>query len=316
MNTRVSPNRVTVHHTSTIAAPRRRPHGCIYLTAYLLAYVSCALSLASDALLPSVSTETRNSKGAQMTGILEGKRALVTGGHRGIGRSIVEAFVSAGARTAIADIEGAETAAAEIGRGTAGVTCDVRSSKSVAAAVAEATRALGGLDILVNNAGVECLAPLHELTEEQFDRVVAVNLRGTWLVYKHAVPALLDGGGAILNIASIAGLVGFPLLGVYSATKGAVVRMTETMALELRDYGVRANAMCPGFVDTDMVQRSAMGFTAATGMPFDELVNKGQGRLAKPDEIAGLAVYLVSDDASFVNGTAIAVDGGMNLRRM
>jgi NAD(P)-dependent dehydrogenase (short-subunit alcohol dehydrogenase family) len=251
-----------------------------------------------------------------MIRILEGKRALVTGGHRGIGRSIVEAFVSAGARTAIADIEGAETAAAEIGRGTAGVTCDVRSSKSVAAAVAEATRALGGLDILVNNAGVECLAPLHELTEEQFDRVVAVNLRGTWLVYKHAAPALLDGGGAILNIASIAGLVGFPLLGVYSATKGAVVRMTETMALELRDYGVRANAMCPGFVDTDMVQRSAMGFTAATGMPFDELVNKGQGRLAKPDEIAGLAVYLVSDEASFVNGTAIAVDGGMNLRRM
>jgi NAD(P)-dependent dehydrogenase (short-subunit alcohol dehydrogenase family) len=196
------------------------------------------------------------------------------------------------------------------------VTCDVRSTESVAAAVAEATRALDGLDVLVNNAGVESLAPLHELTEEEFDRVVAVNLRGTWLVYKHAVPALVDGGGAILNIASIAGLVGFPLLGVYSATKGAVVRMTETMALELRDLGVRANAMCPGFVDTDMVQRSAMGFTAATGMPFDELISKGQGRLAKPDEIAGLAVYLVSDEASFVNGTAIAIDGGMNLRRI
>lgn len=196
------------------------------------------------------------------------------------------------------------------------MTCDVHSTESVAAAVAEATRALDGLDVLVNNAGVESLAPLHELTEEEFDRVVAVNLRGTWLVYKHAVPALVDGGGAILNIASIAGLVGFPLLGVYSATKGAVVRMTETMALELRDLGVRANAMCPGFVDTDMVQRSAMGFTAATGMPFDELISKGQGRLAKPDEIAGPAVYLVSDEASFVNGTAIAIDGGMNLRRI
>jgi NAD(P)-dependent dehydrogenase (short-subunit alcohol dehydrogenase family) len=251
-----------------------------------------------------------------MAGILDGKRALVTGGHRGIGRAIAEAFVSAGALTAIADIEGAEAAADEIGRGTVGVTCDVRSTESVAAAVAEATRALDGLDVLVNNAGVESLAPLHELTEEEFDRVVAVNLRGTWLVYKHAVPALVDGGGAILNIASIAGLVGFPLLGVYSATKGAVVRMTETMALELRDLGVRANAMCPGFVDTDMVQRSAMGFTAATGMPFDELISKGQGRLAKPDEIAGLAVYLVSDEASFVNGTAIAIDGGMNLRRI
>src|SRR6202008_14431 len=223
-----------------------------------------------------------------MTRILDGKRALVTGGDRGIGRAIAEAFFSAGAHTAIADIEGAETAAKEIGRGTVGVTCDVRSADSVAAAVAEATRALDGLDVLVNNAGVESLAPLHELTEEEFDRVVAVNLRGTWLVYKHAVPALVDGGGEILTIASIAGLVAFPLLGVYSATKGAVVRMTETMALELRDLGVRANAMCPGFVDTDMVQRSAMGFTAATGMPFDELISKGQGRLAKPDEIAGL----------------------------
>src|ERR1700752_783466 len=223
-----------------------------------------------------------------MTGILDGKRALVTGGHRGIGHAIAEAFVSAGAHTAIADIEGAETAAKEIGRGTVGVTCDVRSADSVAGAVAEATRALGGLDVLVNNAGVESLAPLHELTEEEFDRVVAVNLRGTWLVYKHAVPALVDGGGAILNIASIAGLVAFPLLGVYSATKGAVVRMTETMAIELRDHGVRANAMCPGFVDTELVESPAMGFTAATGIPVYDYVARGQGILANPYETSGL----------------------------
>ena len=167
----------------------------------------------------------------------------------------------------------------------------------------------------MNNAGVGSLAPMHESTEGEFDRVVAVNLRGTWLMYKHAVPALVDGGRAIINIASVSGLVGFPLLGVYSATKGAVIRMTETMALELRDHGVRANAMCPGFVDTDMVARSAIGFTAATGMPFEEFVARGQGRLAKPDEIAGLAVYLASDEASFVNGAAIAIDGGINVRR-
>ena len=250
-----------------------------------------------------------------MTGILDGKRALVTGGHRGIGRAIAEAFVSAGAHTAIADIEGAETAAKEIGRGTVGVTCDVRSADSVAGAVAEATRALGGLDVLVNNAGVGSLAPLHEVTEEEFDRIVAVNLRGTWLVYKYAVPALVDGGGVIINIASVSGLVGFPLLGVYSATKGAVVRMTETMSIELRDHGVRANAMCPGFVDTELVQSSAVGFTAATGVPFDEFVARGQGRLAKPDEISGLAVFLASDEASFVNGAAVPIDGGINVRR-
>ena len=251
-----------------------------------------------------------------MGGVLEGKRALVTGGHRGLGRGIAEAFVAAGAATAIADIQGAEATAREIGQGTVGVACDVRSTESVTGAIAETTRELGGLDILVNNAGVECLAPLHELSEDEFDRMVSVNLRGTWLVYKHALPVLLDGGGAVINIASLAGLVAFPLLGIYAATKGAVVRMTEAMALELRDHGVRANSICPGFVDTEMVQRSAMDFTAATGMPFDELVNKGQGRLARPDEIASLAVYLASDAASFVNGTAIAVDGGMNLRRV
>ena len=250
-----------------------------------------------------------------MGGVLEGKRALVTGGHRGLGRGIAEAFVAAGAATAIADIQGAEATAREIGQGTVGVACDVRSTESVAGAVAETTRALGGLDILVNNAGVGSLAPLHEVTEEEFDRIVAVNLRGTWLVYKYAVPALVDGGGVIINIASVSGLVGFPLLGVYSATKGAVVRMTETMSIELRDHGVRANAMCPGFVDTELVQSSAVGFTAATGMPFDEFVARGQGRLAKPDEISGLAVFLASDEASFVNGAAVPIDGGINVRR-
>ena len=153
------------------------------------------------------------------------------------------------------------------------------------------------------------------MTEAEFDRTVAVNLRGTWLVYKQAVPALVDGGGAVVNMASIAGLVGFPLLGVYSATKGAVVRMTEVMALELRDSGVRANAICPGFVDTAMVERSAAGFTAATGIPFEDMVGKGQGTLAKPGDVARLATFLASDDASFINGVAVPVDAGLNLQR-
>jgi NAD(P)-dependent dehydrogenase (short-subunit alcohol dehydrogenase family) len=251
-----------------------------------------------------------------MAGIMEGKRALVTGGHRGIGRAIVEAFVAAGVHTVIADVEGADKAAAEVGRDTVGVSCDVRSGDSVAAAVAEATRALGGLDVLVNNAGVESFGPLHELTEQEFDRIVSVNLRGTWLVYRHAVPALADGGGAIVNIASLAGVVGSPLLGVYSATKAGIVRMTEVMALELRDHGVRANAICPGFIDTAMVERAIPDFEAATGMPLSELITAGQGRLGKPEEIASMATYLASDGASFVNGTAITIDGEMNLRRV
>jgi Enoyl-(Acyl carrier protein) reductase len=153
---------------STIAALGHLPHGCTYLNPYLFAYLSCALPLTVDASLPSVGKENlvvyrrsglavpnlphpmNNGKGAEMAGILEGKRALATGGHRGIGRSIVEAFVSAGALTVIADVQGPEAAAEEIGRGTTGVTCDVRSTESVAAAVAEATRALGGRDIALD----------------------------------------------------------------------------------------------------------------------------------------------------------------------
>jgi NAD(P)-dependent dehydrogenase (short-subunit alcohol dehydrogenase family) len=144
--------------------------------------------------------------------MVEGRRVLVTGGGRGIGRGIVEAFLEAGARVAIADIEGAEDAAKAIGGDTVGLTCDVSSGESVANALAVVSRSFGGLDVVVNNAGVEAFGPLHELSEDAFDKVVSVNLRGTWLVYKHAVP-LMRGGGAIVNVASLAGIVGFPLLG-------------------------------------------------------------------------------------------------------
>jgi NAD(P)-dependent dehydrogenase (short-subunit alcohol dehydrogenase family) len=197
-----------------------------------------------------------------------------------------------------------------------GERSDIRSGYSIASSDEDANRALVGLYVLFNNAGVESFGPLHELTEQEFYRIVSVNLRGTWLVYRHAVPALADGGGAIVNIASLAGVVGFPLLGVYSATKAGIVRMTEVMALELRDHGVRANAICPGFIDTAMVERAIPDFEAATGMPLSELITAGQGRLGKPEEVASVATYLASDGASFVNGTAITIDGGMNLRRV
>ncbi|HEY8984795.1 MAG TPA: SDR family NAD(P)-dependent oxidoreductase [Streptomyces sp.] len=250
-----------------------------------------------------------------MTGILEGKRALLTGAHRGIGRAVAEAFVAAGARVVIADIEGADKAALEIGHDTVGVTCDVRSGDSVAAAVAEGTRALGGLDVLVNNAGAETFGLLHDMTEEQFDQMYSVNLRGTWLVYKHAVPALTD-GGAIVNIASLAGVVGFPLIGGYAAAKAGVVRMTEVMALELRDHGVRANAVCPGFIDTPMVERTFTDLPVIAGTPLKDMILRGQGRLGTPGEVASLVTYLASEGASFVNGTAITIDGGMNVHRV
>ena len=244
----------------------------------------------------------------------QGKRVIVTGGGRGIGRGIVEAFVEAGARVAIADIEGAERAAKEMGGDTVGLTCDVSSGESVANALAIVGESLGGLDVVVNNAGVEAFGPLHELSEDAFDKVVSVNLRGTWLVYKHAVP-LMRGGGAIVNVASLAGIVGFPLLGAYAAAKAGVVRMTEVMAVELRDRGVRANAICPGFIDTPMVGRAFDDFEAATGQPLADLITAKQGRLGTPEEVASLVLFLASDAAAFVNGTAITIDGGMNVNR-
>jgi NAD(P)-dependent dehydrogenase (short-subunit alcohol dehydrogenase family) len=240
---------------------------------------------------------------------------IVTGGGRGIGRGIVEAFVEAGARVAIADIEGAERAAKEMGGDTVGLTCDVSSGESVANALAIVGESLGGLDVVVNNAGVEAFGPLHELSEDAFDKVVSVNLRGTWLVYKHAVP-LMRGGGAIVNVASLAGIVGFPLLGAYAAAKAGVVRMTEVMAVELRDLGVRANAICPGFIDTPMVGRAFDDFEAATGQPLADVITAKQGRLGTPEEVASLVLFLASDAAAFVNGTAITIDGGMNVNRV
>jgi NAD(P)-dependent dehydrogenase (short-subunit alcohol dehydrogenase family) len=244
----------------------------------------------------------------------QGKRVIVTGGGRGIGRGIVEAFVEAGARVAIADIEGAERAAKEMGGDTVGLTCDVSSGESVANALAIVGESLGGLDVVVNNAGVEAFGPLHELSEDAFDKVVSVNLRGTWLVYKHAVP-LMRGGGAIVNVASLAGIVGFPLLGAYAAAKAGVVRMTEVMALELSDLGVRANAICPGFIDTPMVGRAFDDFEAATGQPLADVITAKQGRLGTPEDVASLVLFLASDAAAFVNGTAITIDGGMNVNR-
>jgi NAD(P)-dependent dehydrogenase (short-subunit alcohol dehydrogenase family) len=250
-----------------------------------------------------------------MVGQLEGKRSLITGAGSGIGRAIAEAYVHAGSRVVVCDVTGADQLADELGNDVLGVPCDVRSTEDVRGMLEAATSHLGGLDILVNNAGVEVLTPLHEATEEQFDQIIDVNLRGVWLVYKHAVPALIDGGGAILNVASLAGLTGFPFLGAYCASKGGCVRMTEVMALELRDHGVRANAICPGFIDTPMADRAARAFEATTGASFDAVVAR-QGRLGTPDEVAALAVFLASDEATFINGSAIAIDGALNLQRL
>jgi NAD(P)-dependent dehydrogenase (short-subunit alcohol dehydrogenase family) len=178
----------------------------------------------------------------------------------------------------------------------------------VAGAVEAASDALGGLDTLVSNAGVELAKPLVEHTEEEYDRLMAINVKGVWLGTKLASPVLAESGrGVILNMASVAGA---PLLGIYCASKAAVIQLTRVAAIELRDSGIRVNAVCPSFVGGDMVARMADAFDDALPMSFDDAVAVKQGRYGTVEEVARLAVFLASERSAFSTGGAFVLDGG------
>jgi NAD(P)-dependent dehydrogenase (short-subunit alcohol dehydrogenase family) len=244
---------------------------------------------------------------------LQGKRALVTGAAQGLGHAIAVLFAERGARVLLTDIDadGAAKAAAAL-PGAASLGCDVTQADDVQAAVDHAVAEFGGLDILVNNAGIEIGKPLTDHTESDIDKLLAVNVKGVFFGIKSAVPALIaSGGGNIINMASVAGLGGAPLLGGYCATKGAALRLTEVAAIELRGHGVRVNAICPSFIDTAMVERLVDPFTAAVGMPFSDVVALKQQRLGTAEEVAETAAFLASDDAGFITGAHFILDGGL-----
>ncbi|WP_020497565.1 SDR family NAD(P)-dependent oxidoreductase [Sciscionella marina] len=243
---------------------------------------------------------------------LQGKRVFVTGSGAGIGKAIAALFVQRGAQVVVSDVnaDSAERSAGEIG--AAGVAnCDVTDEGQVEAAVQQAVDLLGGLDVLVNNAGVEIASPLLQQSTESFDKIFAVNVRGTFVTMKAATPHLVASQGNIVNMASIAGVGGSPLLGSYCATKAAVIQMTRVAAVEMRPTGVRVNAVCPGFADTAMVDRLKPDFEAATQMPFGDLVAAKQGRLGTPEDIAEVAAFLASDRAAWVTGSHYVLDGGL-----
>lgn len=245
---------------------------------------------------------------------LEGKRTLVTGGAAGLGLAIAELFAERGAKVAIADLDGsgAESAASSLGGDAIGVACDVTDSDQVAAAVKATTDAFGGLDVMINNAGIEIVQPLFDQSEEDFSRLFDINVKGVWLGMKHAVPALAESQGNIVNMSSVAGVGGAPLFGSYCASKAGVIQLTRVAALELRDAGIRVNAVCPGFAQTAMVDRLIPTVEAVVGMPFDELVKVKQGRLGTPREAAETVAFLASDDAAFTTGAYHVLDGGMS----
>jgi NAD(P)-dependent dehydrogenase (short-subunit alcohol dehydrogenase family) len=247
-----------------------------------------------------------------MTKTLENKHAIVTGAAKGIGRAIAERLAEAGATVVVADIDGdaAKETASTI-PGAQGVTCDVRDEAQVAQLIEEAVERNGHLDVFVSNAGVATVNSLVDMSLKEWRDVLSVDLDGVFLCTKHAGRAMAsNGGGSIINIASIKAFGGSPATGHYGAAKAGVVSLTKTAALELRAQGVRVNAICPGWIGTDMVSDNVQQLETVLGVNMTEATVALQGRLGEPGEIAALAVCLASDRSRFASGTAYIADGG------
>lgn len=242
----------------------------------------------------------------------EQKVVLVTGGAFGIGRATAIAFAKQGAKVVIADWIEEKTALQQIKEdgGTAiFVKCDVSKSGDVAELTNQIIKTFGRLDYAVNNAGIEGTnAVTHECTEENFDKTIGVNLKGVWLCMQREIPLMLkQGKGAIVNVASVAGLIGFPGLPAYVASKHAVIGLTKTAALENAKQNIRINAVCPGAIKTAMIDRIT-GKDKTVEKQFEDL--EPVGRMGRPEEVADAIIWLCSDAASFVTGNAMTVDGG------
>jgi NAD(P)-dependent dehydrogenase (short-subunit alcohol dehydrogenase family) len=245
---------------------------------------------------------------------LQGKVAVVTGAASGIGRATALLFAREGAKVVVADVtdKAANETVEAIKRGkgeSVFVHTDVSKASDVEGMIETAVRNYGRLDVLFNNAGIEgAMANITEYPEDVFDRLISINLKGEWLGMKYAIPAMLkSGGGSIINTASVAGLVGFTGLSAYCASKGGVVQLTKTVALEYAKQKIRVNAIAPGVINTPMVGRLVSG---QPEMEKGLLQGEPVGRLGEPEEIASAALYLASDESSFVTGHILAVDGG------
>ena len=248
---------------------------------------------------------------------LENKVAVVTGGAQGIGQAIVQKFVAEGARVALLDIDEPRGRAEAERHGDAVrfIRCDITREADVAAAIAGTVEAFGTVDILVNNAGVNTYFDATTMTEDEWEKVFAVDLKGAWLCCKHALPHMREqGSGAIVNIASIHAFMTTYNQFPYAAAKSGMVGMTRSLALDFGKHQIRVNAICPGWVRTQLVDEWLELQPEGKAAEQRVLDQQPLGRMAAPMEIANFVAFVASDEASFMTGAALLIDGGLSAR--
>ena len=252
-----------------------------------------------------------------MSGLLAGRKVIITGGGAGIGLSTARRLVREGAAVGLLDLDGAAAIAAakqiqDEGGQAFGIGADVTDAASVEHAVAAASAALGGIDGLFNNAGIAGFGSVHESTPESWQRVWAVNVTGTFLASRAVLPQMIaQGSGSIVNVGSVAGMVGIPGMAAYCAAKGAIVNLTRQMGAEYAKHGIRVNSVSPGTIAETAMGKSLLGSDTSEAGMAKRLAKYPLGRFGKPEEIAEAVVFLLSDAASFCVGANLAVDGGM-----